>query len=107
MSPRLTTLTLRSPRRAAEARSQECAVAATAHMDRVPESADFYWTDLRRGRRRVYGGLLAFIDRARSIGAPLSVVLFGVRVVWAYAHECYGVEPTPLGTFGAPLPRGV
>jgi hypothetical protein len=75
-------------------------------MDRVPPDRDDFWSDLRRGRRRIYGGLLSFIDRARTIGAPLPVVLFGIRVVWQYAHEAYGVEPTPITPLGAALPQG-
>src|SRR5690348_5068561 len=56
---RLTLLSRRSPvltaRRTAERRAQECAVAATAHLDRVPYDADWLLPDLRRGRRRLYG----------------------------------------------------
>ena len=62
-------------RRRAHRTSQAAAVAATAHMDRVPPSADDYWHDLRRGRRWVYGGLLRFVDRCAALGTPLDVVL--------------------------------
>lgn len=96
-SPKLTA------RREAETRSRECAVRATAGMDRVPPDRDDFWSDLRRGRRRIYGGLLAFIDRAAAIGAPYAVVDFGIRVVHAYARDVYNVEAAPLGT---PLPQG-
>jgi hypothetical protein len=83
-----------TPRREAETRAQECAVAATSHLDRVPPSVDDYWGDLRRGQRRIYGGLLAFIDRARTIGTPFEIVRFGIATVYAYACDIYGIDPT-------------
>lgn len=91
--------TLHSPRRTAERRSQECAVAATSHLDRLPPDGDDFWKDLRRGRRRIWGGLLAFLERAHAIGTPFSIVLFGIETVLAFACDLYGAPPmsiTPL-----------
>ena len=111
MSPRLTlTLPRRAPvvvgaRRAAERRSQECAAAATAHMDRLPPDADDFWHYLRRGRRRVYGGFLSFIDRARQIGTPFVWVLFAIDVVRAYAYEVYDA-PLPTAPAARVTPTG-
>ena len=82
-------------RRRAEQTSQASAVAATAHMDAVPASADDYWHDLRRGRRWVYGGLLRFISRCAALGTPIEVVLTAIDALRWFTHDIYDLEPSP------------
>lgn len=95
---RLTTRGRLEARQRAHRASQASAVSATAHMDRVPPSADDYWHDLRRGRRWIYGGLLRFIDRCATLGTPLSVVLAAVDALAWYARDVYGTPPSPPST---------
>lgn len=83
-------------RRTAERASNAVALAATAHMDRVPATADDYWHDLRRGRRWIYGGLLRFVDRCADVGTPLDVVLAGLDALRWYTLDVYG-QPARSG----------
>lgn len=91
-------LALHTPRRSEARRtllksSNTLAVQATAHMDRVPWSPDDYWSDLRRGRRWVWGGALRFIDRCAAIGTPLAVILAAIDALRWYALDRYNAAP--------------
>lgn len=60
----------------------------------VPKSADRHFAyDLRRGRRRVYGSLLRFIDLAAAAGVSKDVVKLIPGILDSYIDDVFTDSP--------------
>ena len=66
--------------------------AVVAKMPTPENDRGDFIQDLRRGRRRIYGGLLRYIDVAAGQGVPLDVVRRIPEVIAAYIDETYAVQ---------------
>lgn len=67
----------------------EVVVKTHDEQGRVPQQAAEWFHDLRRGRLRVYGSLLRYIDIAVETGTPKEVVDRIPEVIAAYIADCY------------------
>lgn len=69
-------------------------VIATSHGETAKDRAHALWfTDLRRGRLNVYGGLLRFIDHLRKRNVPLETALLIPAWLESYIRECWMDAP--------------
>lgn len=86
----------RAARRAGIDRETHTQVVALDPARVAPEQYDFLM-DLRRGRRRVYGGLLRYLDVAREAGAPKEALLLIPQWIESYVNDLFDdVPPTPV-----------
>lgn len=53
-----------------------------------------WFTDLRRGRLNIYGGLLRFIEHLARRGVPMETTLMIPQWLESYIREVYGDTPT-------------
>jgi len=72
-------------------------IASTAHLPRVPQEQAHFFFDLRRGRRKLYGALLRYVDTCAANGTSKEVLLLIPRWIEAYIDDLYETpNPTAL-----------
>lgn len=54
-----------------------------------------WFTDLRRGRLNIYGGLLRFIEHLARRGVPMETALLIPQWLESYIRDVYGDTPAP------------
>lgn len=72
-----------------------------ATSDGIPEVGFDYWADLRRQRRRIWGGLLRFVDALIAKGYPEKVVQIIPDLLREYVADQYRGPDGPGSTRAA------
>jgi len=90
-----------SPRRVFGARNRiernarDLAVETSEGLTAKHQPGAAWFTDLRRGRLNIYGGLLRFIDHLHRRGIPMETALLIPEWISEYIRETWTGSPTP------------
>lgn len=64
--------------------------------DGIPDEGFHFWADLRRGRRRIWGGILRVVDQLIDRNMPEALVQMIPSILREYIHDrCADRNPTP------------
>lgn len=78
-------------------------VQATEGATAKQEPTAWWATDLRRGRRSIYGGLLRFIDHLHAKGIPMETALMIPDWIASYIRDVWTGTPPTTGAVANPM----